>query len=74
MSKYTLNEWGRCENALETSGEDVKIHSFGVEKIKIFEWRRCHLELFLARLWINVLNVVHLHGVVLFQFLNLSTG
>ncbi len=27
MWKYTRNEWRRCENTLETSGEDVKIHS-----------------------------------------------
>ncbi len=30
---YTRNEWRRCKNTLETSGEDVKIHSKRVEKI-----------------------------------------
>ncbi len=27
MSIYTRNEWRRCKNTLETSGEDVKLHS-----------------------------------------------
>jgi hypothetical protein len=31
MQKYTRNEWGRCKNTLETSGEDAKIHSKRVE-------------------------------------------
>ncbi len=26
MCKFTRNEWRRCANALETSGEDVKLH------------------------------------------------
>ncbi len=30
---YTRNEWRRCENTLETSGEDVKQHSKRVEKM-----------------------------------------
>jgi hypothetical protein len=31
--KHTRNEWGRCETTLETSGEDVKLHSKRVEKM-----------------------------------------
>ncbi len=34
--KYTRNEWGRCENTLETSGEDVKIHSKRVKKLEFY--------------------------------------
>jgi hypothetical protein len=30
---YTQNEWGRCKNTLETSGEDVKLHSKRVGKM-----------------------------------------
>jgi hypothetical protein len=30
---YTRNEWGRCETTLETSGDDVKLHSKRVEKM-----------------------------------------
>ncbi len=30
MQKYTQNEWRRCKTTLETSGEDVKSHSFRV--------------------------------------------
>ncbi len=30
---YTQNEWRRFKNTLETSGEDLKIHSKRVEKI-----------------------------------------
>jgi pyruvate kinase len=26
-ANYTRNEWRRCETTLETSGEDVKLHS-----------------------------------------------
>ncbi len=33
MKNYTRNEWGRCKNTLETSGEDVKIHSKRVGKM-----------------------------------------
>ncbi len=33
MFNYTQNEWRRCEITLETSGEDVKLHSKRVEKI-----------------------------------------
>jgi hypothetical protein len=33
-ANYTLEfEWRRCENTLETSEEDVKIHSKRVEKM-----------------------------------------
>jgi hypothetical protein len=31
--KYTRNEWRRCKTTLETSGEDVKLHSKRVEKM-----------------------------------------
>jgi hypothetical protein len=31
--KHTRNEWRRCETALETSGEDVKLHSKREEKM-----------------------------------------
>ncbi len=31
---YTRNEWGRCKTTLETGGEDAKLHSKRVEKIK----------------------------------------
>ncbi len=30
---YTRNEWRRCETTLETSGEDVKLHSQRVERM-----------------------------------------
>jgi hypothetical protein len=33
---YTRNEWGRRETTLETSGEDVKLHSKRVEKMDAF--------------------------------------
>ncbi len=33
VSKYTRNERRRCQNTLETSGEDVKIHSKRVGKM-----------------------------------------
>ena len=33
MLNYTRNGWGRSENTLQTSGEDVKIHSKRVRKI-----------------------------------------
>ncbi len=32
QAKYTRNEWRRCKTTLETSGEDVKLHSKRVEK------------------------------------------
>ncbi len=32
--KYTRNEWRRCKTTLETSGEDAKLHSKRVEKMK----------------------------------------
>jgi hypothetical protein len=31
--KYTRNEWRRCETTLETSREDVNLHSKRVEKM-----------------------------------------
>jgi hypothetical protein len=31
---YTRNEWRRCKTTLETSGEDVKLHSKRVEKMQ----------------------------------------
>ncbi len=34
-NNYTRNEWRRCETTLETSGEDVKIHS---ERVYFFRW------------------------------------
>jgi hypothetical protein len=34
LVKYTRNEWRRCQNALETSGEDARTHSKRVEKIE----------------------------------------
>ncbi len=33
MYNYTRNEWARRKTTLETSGEDVKLHSKRVEKI-----------------------------------------
>ncbi len=33
LKTHTRNEWRRCETTLETSGEDVKLHSKRVEKI-----------------------------------------
>jgi pyruvate/2-oxoglutarate dehydrogenase complex dihydrolipoamide dehydrogenase (E3) component len=42
--KYTRNEWRRCTNTLETSGEDVQIHSKRVEEMYKYtrnEWRSC---------------------------------
>ncbi len=41
---YTRNEWRRCKTTLETSGEDVKLHSKRVEKMLNYarnEWGRC---------------------------------
>ncbi len=41
---YTRNEWRRCRNTLETSGEDAGIHSKRVGKMREYtrnEWRRC---------------------------------
>ncbi len=35
MQKYTRNEWRRCTNTLETSGDDLKLHLKRVEKIGI---------------------------------------
>jgi hypothetical protein len=32
-TNYTRNEWRRCETTLETSGEDVKLHSKRVGKM-----------------------------------------
>ncbi len=32
MWNYTRNEWRRCETTLETSGEDIKVHSKQAEK------------------------------------------
>ncbi len=32
MENYTRNEWRRLKTTLETSGEDVKLHSKRVEK------------------------------------------
>ena len=29
---HTRNEWGKCKTTLETSGEDVKIHSKSIER------------------------------------------
>ncbi len=33
MENYTRNEWGRSKTTLETSGEDLKLHSKRVGKI-----------------------------------------
>ncbi len=33
LLNYTRKEWGRCKTTLETSGEDVKLHSKRVEKM-----------------------------------------
>jgi hypothetical protein len=30
---HTRNEWRRCKITLETGGEDLKLHSFRVEKM-----------------------------------------
>ncbi len=38
LVKYTRNEWKRQETTLETSGEDVKLHSKRVEKIGFRLW------------------------------------
>jgi hypothetical protein len=43
LKKHTPNEGRRCKNTLETSAEDVKIHSKRVEKMQNYtrnEWRR----------------------------------
>ncbi len=34
MQKHTREEWGRCKNTLNTSGEDAKTHSTRVGKIQ----------------------------------------
>ncbi len=34
VKKYTRNEWGRWKTTLETSGEDEKLHSKRVGKMK----------------------------------------
>jgi hypothetical protein len=42
-TNYTRSEWRRCKTILETSGEDVKLHSKRVEKMENYtrnEWRR----------------------------------
>jgi hypothetical protein len=41
---HTRNEWRRCKTTLDTSGEDAKLHSKRVKKMKNYtrdEWRRC---------------------------------
>jgi hypothetical protein len=35
MYNYTRNRWRRCKTTLGTSGEDAKLHSKRVEKMKI---------------------------------------
>ncbi len=45
---YTRFEWRRCETSLVSSGEDVKLHSFRVDKMSNYtrlERRRCETAL-----------------------------
>ncbi len=41
MKYYTLKEWRRCKTTLETSGEDVKLHSKRVEKMPNYTRNEC---------------------------------
>ncbi len=41
MKIYTRNEWRRWKNTLETSRDDVKLHSKGVEKMEKYTRNEC---------------------------------